>query len=50
MSNNSEGNGVSIADGHAELPPPPSSGAAFFAEISREMVRIYKEQFGCGPT
>jgi uncharacterized protein YbcI len=33
-----------------DLPEPSEQQRPVIAEISREMVRIYKEQFGRGPT
>jgi uncharacterized protein YbcI len=50
MSNDIEGTGVSVADGEDGASAAAEQRRSLFAEISREMVRIYKEQFGRGPT
>jgi uncharacterized protein YbcI len=40
-----------MSDGQVVSPTEPADAAtSILAEISREMVRLYKEQFGRGPT
>jgi uncharacterized protein YbcI len=40
-----------MSDEHpTAAPPAPDPGISVLAEISRGMVRLYKEQFGRGPT
>jgi uncharacterized protein YbcI len=39
-----------MADGLSVVKPAPEERESVRAEISREMVRLYKEQFGRGPT
>jgi uncharacterized protein YbcI len=42
--------GAEEVDGSAALAPESEERPSLYAEISREMVRLYKEQFGRGPT
>jgi uncharacterized protein YbcI len=54
MSERSEGELAREAGGEATISPPSEHGGeapnGLYAEISREMVRLYKVQFGRGPT